>query len=125
MALTNIRLLEKRAEDHRESALVLVEAGNEWAAVASFYSCYQLARAALLADPVFEDLTELKAIHGDLIPDDRYAAKHQARKGSNQGFGMLDLVHALYKHVGNKYRTLHRGSVQVRYEEGLKSSSDS
>lgn len=119
MALKDIQLLKKRANDHWQAALVLASAQNEWAAVAAFYSCFQLARASFLMDPVFDNFAEMKLAHQHLTPDDRYADKHQVRKGSH-GFGMVDLVQILYKHVGKNYRVLHQGSVQVRYENGLR-----
>lgn len=121
MAITNTHLLEERAEAHWETAHLLERADNEWAAVLGFYSCYQLARAALLSDPVFDNEENLMQIHENLRTQDKYKTKHevhQSGKGSN-GFGVNDLVHQLYNYVSQLYRTLHRGSINVRYENGL------
>lgn len=122
MAITNTRILEERSEIHWETALLLKESDDEWAVVLAFYSCYQLARSALLADPIFDNEERLMSeVHHNLRKDDKYKTKHevhQAGKGSN-GFGINDLVHQLYGHVSRVYRTLHRGSIDVRYENGL------
>lgn len=122
MAITNIRLLEERADVHWETALFLKESDDEWAAVLAFYSCYQLARAALLSDPIFDNENKLmNDIHSNMRAEDKYKTKHevhQSGKGRN-GFGVNDLVHQLYNYVSGLYRTLHRGSINVRYENGL------
>lgn len=119
MGLEDVSVLEERAEDHWEATLRLIEADDEWAAVTAFYSCYQLARAALLSDPIFNDFSALKDIHENLTPDDRAATKHNAHRPGRPDFGVVDLVQALYKYMGGAYRTLHRGSVSVRYYRGL------
>lgn len=120
MALTDKALLEKRAQDHWKSAQLLAEANNEWAAVAAFYSCFQLAIVSFREDPVFSDFTAMKMAHQDLTPDDRRTDKHHVRKGSNQGFGMVDLMQILYKHVASNYRVLHECSTDVRYGTGIR-----
>src|SRR5690625_2108677 len=125
MAITNTRLLEKRAEVHWDTALLLKESNDEWAAVLAFYSCYQLARSALLSDPIFDDEQRLiKDLHHNLRTEDKYVTKHEvhlAGKDGN-GFGINDLVHQLYRYVSGLYRALHRGSIEVRYENGLQNS---
>lgn len=119
MAINDTSVLKKRAEDHWHSAQDLATTGNEWSAVAAFYSCYNLARVALLSDPIFQDFPAMKMAHQNLTPDDRYTVRHQVRKGSSTGFGVNNLVQALYKFSSGTYHVLHRGSIQVRYEEGL------
>jgi|SRR5690625_2892127 hypothetical protein len=119
MALEDRQLLEKRSEDHWLITQSLTQQNNEWAAVTAFYSCYQMARAALLHDPVFSDLSALKDLHWNLTPDERTVTHHNAHIPGRTGFGIVDLVHLLYKHVGATYRTLHRGSNEVRYGTGL------
>lgn len=60
-------------------------------------------------------------IHENLPTQDKYKSKHerhQSGKGSN-GFGVDDLVDQLYNYVPQLYRTLRRGSINVRYENGL------
>lgn len=122
MAITNIRLLEERAEIHWDTALLLQKSDDEWAAVLAFYSCYQLARSALLADPIFNSEERLMSeVHHNLRSKDKYMIKHevhQSGKGSN-GFGINDLMHQLYNYTSGLYRTLHRGSIDVRYDNGL------
>lgn len=121
MALTNIKKLEQRSQYHWEAALELAEYTNEWSAVMAFYSCYHLARASLLSDPVFEDEVTLRElVHPDMRSDDKYVEKHKVRTaGGSNGFGINDLVQSLYKHVARNYRALHTGSIMVRYQMGL------
>src|SRR4051812_9416111 len=66
----------KRAERHKKIGDLLAGAGDEWAAVPWFYSAYHLVKAALLVDPIFDDLRALSAISVDLIPQDRFTNRH-------------------------------------------------
>lgn len=94
--------------------------GDEWAAVCYFYAGYHLVRAALLADPVFSDLTRLREIDVRLTPDDREASAHQMRRGNARApFGVNDLVKLLYPSIAVEYVRLHSASIAVRYGQGL------
>lgn len=106
------------AREHRRQAEVLLDTPvHAWAVVITFYSAYHLARWALLCDSRFQDLTALKAIDDRLIPDDRFAQQHQARRGkSNSKFGVNDLMSLMYSKVAADYVNLHAASVDVRYK---------
>lgn len=109
-----------RARYHREAGSALHEsADHQWAAVCYFYSAYHLVRAALAADSIFDDWDALRAVDPRLIPDDRFATKHQMRRGSERDFGVKDLVEVLYPEIKIQYAELHGASVGVRYKNGI------
>lgn len=99
---------------HFEQAQLVAGVSEDWASVAFFYSAYHAMKRALLEDPVFDDLGELKKLNPHLTRDDRRVSYHKARR--NQGrFGVNDLVQILYPaHIQN-YERLHQASLRVRY----------
>lgn len=108
-----------RARYHRKAGDALFHAArHQWSAVCYFYSAYHLARGALRDDPIFSNLGELKQVNDRLIPDDRFAEKHQMRRGSEKNFGVNDLVELIYPEIAVAYAELHGASVAVRYEQG-------
>ena len=121
MSLRNSRECAQRAQEHEAAAHLFAQSQNEWAAVCFFYSAYHYMRGALISDPVFGELTRLQSIKQDLIPDDRYAAKHQGRRGTGRPeFGVNDLVRLLYGSFSISYEALHQASLDVRYYRGFK-----
>ena len=115
MILTSSEQID-RAIYHREASEALrIAAGHQWAAVCYFYSAYHLGRAALETDWIFKDLGALKDLDDQLIPDDRYATKHQMRRGSERSFGVNDLMGILYPKIRSSYLELHGASTGVRY----------
>lgn len=115
----------ERAAYHRDAGEALrVAAGHQWAAVCYFYSAYHLARAALITDPLFGDLGVLKGLDDRLIPDDRFATKHQMRRGSERAFGVNDLMGILYPQIRSAYLELHGASTGVRYGKGISTPVD-
>lgn len=109
----------KRADEHANHAAALVS--NEWAAVCYFYAAYHRLRAALLDDPIFDDVTQLHSLHLDLTPDDRYATAHKGRGGrGNRDYGVNDLVYILYRFIAGPYDKLHTASCEVRYDMRLR-----
>jgi hypothetical protein len=93
-----------------------------WAAVCFFYAAYHLARAALIADPVFSDPTRLSRINVELTPADRSTSRHNGRKKTANGreWGVNDLVGLLYRGFIGDYDRLHQASIDVRYHSGLR-----
>lgn len=84
---------QTRAVELAGEAGRLHEIGAEWAAVAYFYSAYHRVRAALLDDPVFDDMSRLKRVDPQLLPSDRDTAFHTGRRrGQAPEFGVNDLV---------------------------------
>lgn len=108
-----------RASEHEKLGLTLLDVKQEWAAVSLFYSAYHHAKAALLEDPIFDDLSALQAANRRLTLDDRTVSMHKARKGSPH-IGLNDLVLILYRPVAASYHKLHQMSVDVRYQHGLR-----
>lgn len=111
----------RRAERHFKVGCALEEAGDEWAAVCFFYAAYHLVKAAMIADPLFDDPGKCAAKHADLNIDDRHTDRHQVRKSkeAGRGWGVNDLVLLLYKGIVGDYDRLHQASVSVRYRDGL------
>lgn len=108
-----------RADEHACHAEAI--GSNEWAAVCYFYAAYHRVRAALLNDPVFDDLDQLHQFHLNLVPDDRYVTMHKGRGGrDNREFGVCDLVLRLYRPIAGAYDKLHMASIDVRYNTGLR-----
>lgn len=75
----------------------------------------------MLVDPIWQDLKSLKAIHQDLVPDDRFIGRHKGRRrvGGPKEWGVNDLVLMLYRPAAGHYDRLHLASVDVRYSTGL------
>lgn len=122
MPSTPLRIDEHvaRAERHAEVGHALRSAANdEWAAVPFFYAGYHLMRAALLEDPIFDEVALLVAKSPKLTMEDRLAEHHRARRNSGQGLGVNDLVLLLYRPYAGSYERLHQASISVRYGAGL------
>lgn len=111
----------QRAHRHHKVGCAIADSGDEWAAVCFFYSAYHLAKAALLQDPIFDDVGRLHQKHLDLIPDDRFTDRHHVRttRGERRGWGVNELVQLLYPSMVADYEKLHSASVSVRYRAGL------
>lgn len=110
-----------RSEEMGRDARQLHESGIEWATVAYFYSAYHLVRAALLNDPIFDDMARLKRVNPHLQPSDRDTTKHKGRRNGPIEFGINDLILMLYgREASGPYNYLHIASVQVRYEASLR-----
>lgn len=95
----------------------IAEYSPEWAMVAYFYSAYNSIRAALMADPIFSDLSALKSINSELTPDDKNEYRHHVR-AKQPGFGVNQLVQMLYTPFSEDYEKLHQASIAVRYGGG-------
>lgn len=111
-----------RAEHHKTVGDALAGAANEeWAAVCYFYSAHHLARHALISDPVFRDLTRLRAINADLLPGSRNITRHHGRfrAGEPRQWEINELVQVLYPTVAPRYERLHQASIAVRYKQGI------
>ena len=113
-----------RAARHRKIGDALAAAGDEWAAVCYFYSAYHLVRRALLVDPVFDTLERAQAKHPDLLPEDRSIGRHSGRKRTSAGreWGVNELVLRLYPQIASAYDRLHQASIDVRYQNGLRTT---
>lgn len=110
-----------RAQRHRVIGNMLVEAGDEWGAVPLFYSGYHYVKAALLRDPIWENVGVLQRINKDLVPDDRLTDRHKGRRrgGQPREWGINELVQTLYPAASKPYEQLHQASISVRYGAGL------
>lgn len=111
-----------RADRHRTIGTLLAESGDEWGAVPLFYSAYHRVKAALLRDPIWEDIQSLHVLSVDLIPEDRFTGRHQGRRrpgGQPREWGVNDLVLKLYRPAAGSYERLHQASIDVRYGAGL------
>ena len=112
---------KQRAAAHLEVANRLLESDEEWAVVPLFYTAYHFVKAAMLADPVFDDPTRLSRFNASLTMEDRYSDIHQGRmaKGQRERWGVKDIVAVLYKPIYASYELLHLASTDVRYGRGL------
>lgn len=110
-----------RAVSHAAVGRTLAEVHHEWAAVPLFYAAYHLVKLSLLRDPVWEHPTGLSRINVDLMPEDRFTARHRGRRRSGQAreWGVNELVQVLYKPVVLPYERLHQASILVRYGMGI------
>jgi len=111
-----------RAQRHRFIGDLLAEASDEWGAVPLFYSGYHMIKAAMLRDPIWEQVNALQTINQDLIPDDKYTDRHRGRRRTGGGareWGVNELVQVLYPKASPSYERLHQGSIDVRYGIGL------
>ncbi|MBQ3357362.1 MAG: hypothetical protein IJG47_00510 [Microbacterium sp.] len=111
----------KRAVSMKRTAELLWNQGDDWFAVCYFYSAYHMARAAIMTDPIFEDLARLQKKALWLTLEDRYVTAHQGRvtPGQPRKAGVNDVVRLLYPDIAAEYVRLHMASVEVRYQEGL------
>lgn len=106
------------SDDHLDHGQKIAGVSPEWASVAYFYSAYHSMKAALLDDPIFDDLGELKKLSPHLMTDSKYAHVHKVRNGQ-PGFGVNNLVHLLYPGKRQSYEKLHQSSLGVRYGQGV------
>ncbi|MFJ2535844.1 hypothetical protein [Microbacterium maritypicum] len=106
----------------KQTAELLWNQGDDWFAVCYFYAAYHMARAAIMTDPIFDDLTKLQAKASWLTLEDRYVTAHQGRvvSGQPRKAGVNDVVRLLYPGIAAQYIRLHMASVEVRYQEGLR-----
>lgn len=111
-----------RAARHDKIGRLLSESGDEWGAVALFYGAYHRVKAALITDPIWDDIGQLQAIHSDLVPDDRLIERHRGRRrsGAPREWGINELVQTLYPEITRAYERLHQASISVRYGVGLR-----
>jgi hypothetical protein len=114
-----------RADRHAKVGDALHGAGDEWAAVCFFYAAYHLVRATLLSDPIFSDMSRLKVINRNLMPQDQFSESHHGSRQPGASFGVNELVRLLYPSIYRHYEYLHQASIQVRYEKGLRFQLDS
>lgn len=112
----------KRAVVMKTTAELLLNQGDDWFAVCYFYAAYHTVRAAIMADPVFDNVGRLTAFAPWLVPADRFVTAHKARVAPNspRKAGVNDVVTLLYPHIAAEYVRLHMASVEVRYQEGLR-----
>ncbi|GAA1434407.1 hypothetical protein GCM10009616_28760 [Microlunatus lacustris] len=110
---------EVRAARHAKIGDLLAGAGDEWSAVCHFYSAYHLVRNRLVTDPIFDDLSKLKAVNANLVSDDRHTESHHGSRQPGMSWGVNELVKLLYPSVYAPYELLHQASIQVRYDRGL------
>lgn len=113
-----------RSVVHMESGHRLRELGDEWFAVCYFYSAYHMVKAAMYADPIFDDPMRCAAVHPALTMDSRYAEHHSGGKGTNgRALGVNEVVFKLYHGIRVPYTRLHGASIAVRYGGGLEAIS--
>lgn len=107
----------ERSRNHLDSARRIIEQSDEWAVVALFYSAYHAMKAALINDPAFDSMTDVKKLNPHLTPGDRFVTQHKVRR-TQAGFGVNELVQILYPQYARDYERLHQASIQVRYHKG-------
>lgn len=110
-----------RGQRFLESSELLLQNGDEWAAVTYFYSAYQSMKAAIESDPVFQSVSRLARINVHLTPAAQFSKHHKGSLAAGRPYGVNDVVRLLYPHaeIYARYLRLHRASVAVRYESGL------
>lgn len=110
----------ERAVVHMETGDKLRAIGDEWFAVCYFYSAYHMVKAAMYADPIFDDMERCAAVHPRLTIASRLAEHHSGGFGtSGRTLGVSEVVFKLYKNIRVPYSRLHDASNQVRYGDGL------
>ncbi|MEV7692484.1 hypothetical protein AB0N73_04035 [Microbacterium sp. NPDC089189] len=110
----------ERSVVHMETGDRLKAADDEWFAVCYFYSAYHLVKAAMHADPIFDDISRCSGVHPLLSVDSRYVEHHSGGKGENgRSLGMNEIVMKLYRSIRVPYHRLHTASIAVRYQGGL------
>lgn len=116
----DLRTHLERAVAHKESGDRLRDADDEWFAVCYFYSAYHTVKAAMLADPIFDDMKACAAVHANLTIESRFAEHHSGGFGSGgRSLGVNEIVFKLYKTIRVPYARLHDASIAVRYGGGL------
>lgn len=111
---------KQHAHSHLRSAEVILDAGEGgWAVTAAFYSSFHVMRAAILADPIWDQgPTALSKVNPNLSMDCRYASHHQGNAKRGRGPGVREIVRWLYPEYNSRYSLLHGASITVRYEQG-------
>ncbi|WP_136024257.1 hypothetical protein [Microbacterium sp. K27] len=110
----------ERAAAHKATGERLLELDDEWFAVAFFYSAYHAVKAAMHADPIFDDMKACAAIDGSLTIESRFAEHHSGGFGKGgRTLGVNEIVFKLYKTIRVPYTRLHGASIAVRYGAGL------
>ena len=115
----SIAELESWSEKHWETTQKLITLGDDWSVVTGFYSCYHLLRAAMLKDPLFDDLPRLSVVHHSLRTEDRRETKHSKGGLNKPELGMKEICTLVYPHASGKYYLAHDASNGVRYDGGL------
>jgi hypothetical protein len=99
-----------RSVQHHRIADILFDADEEWAAVPYFYASLHRIRAALLADPIFDNPAALRTKHHLLTHRDRHCNKHNGHfRNGTKVWGLNELVNVLYPQVIVSYEALFRG----------------
>lgn len=111
--------LQLWSDKHWETTELLLAAGNDWAAVTGFYSCYHLLRAAMKQEPLFDQPLELSRVHHTLKSDDRYETKHSLGGLNRPALGMKEICTVVFPHISARYYLAHDASNGVRYDGGL------
>jgi hypothetical protein len=118
--IRDLRTHLERAVAHKETGDRLAAADDEWFAVCYFYSAYHAVKAAMHADPIFDDIARCAAVDAALSVDSRFAEHHSGGSGKNgRSLGVNDIVFKLYKGIRLPYTRLHMASIAVRYGSGL------
>ncbi|WP_313812973.1 hypothetical protein [Glutamicibacter sp.] len=97
----------------------MFKSSDQWAAVAAFYTSYHYLRAALIADPVFQDQKALSLIHPALKVGDQFEKKHSFGGLSKAQLGLIEMCIVVYPHVSRYYTLGHQASCGVRYDGGF------
>lgn len=110
-----------RSSSHQDAGDRLKALDDEWFAVCYFYSAYHMVKAAMLEDPIFDDIARCAAVHRNLSVDSRFTTHHSGGLAANgRSLGMNEIVMKLYKPIRVPYTRLHAASVAVRYgKDGL------
>lgn len=111
--------LHEWSDKHWATTQLLMDAGNEWAAVTGFYSCYHLLRAAMMQEPLFDQPIELSRVHHTLQSGDRYETKHSLGGLNKAALGMKEICTVVYPHIAPRYYLAHDASNGIRYDGGL------
>lgn len=110
----------ERAIAHMETGDKLKELDDDWFAVCYFYSAYHMVKAAMHADPIFDDMKRCAAVDARITIESRLAEHHSGGHGKNgRTLGVNELVFKLYKGIRVPYTRLHAASIDVRYGSGL------
>lgn len=110
----------ERAVAHKETGDKLRDLGDDWFAVCYFYSAYHMVKAAMHADPIFDDMVACAAVDSALTIESRFAEHHSGGLGAGgRTLGINEIVFKLYKGIRVPYTRLHGASIAVRYGAGL------
>lgn len=110
-----------RSAEHYRTAVLLADAGEEWAVVCFFYAAFSAARAALYNEPRLDSDAAARAVNSKLTASSRHVDFHNGHP--SRGPGMNQIVEILFHPVGAKYELLHVKSCEVRYGFGLEDAT--